>query len=291
MDPLVAARRLGIPGVTHVRELITHDPDLAAVLGEAPDTIVGMIQEASDFVIGNSDATCRLFGRSGTGFRLYNSVDVGRFDLPIALESGRLRVGLISSNHPKKGVGAFVRIAIAASRNRSDLEFLVVGPHNEHTEELAGNVRQEPGPVNIRFVGYVADPVEALRQLDVVVSFSDVIESFGRTITEAMATRRPVVAWDRGAASELVRHAKEGFLVPYLDVTAAVRCLEELADDPGLVREMGQNGRERATRVFSRAATAPQLNEIYRRMMAAWRGRREASSPATGQASGRAMDA
>lgn len=283
MDPLVAARRLGIPGVTHVRELISHDPDLAAVLGEAPDTIVGMIQDASDFVIGNSDATCRLFGQSGTGFRLYNSVDVDRFDLPIALEPGRLRVGLISSKRPKKGVEAFVRIAIAASRSRPDLEFLVVGPHNEHTEGLAGDIRQEPGPVHVLFVGYVADPVEALRQLDVVVSFSDVVESFGRTITEAMAARRPVVAWDRGAASELVRHAKDGFLVPYLDVAAAVRCLERLADDPGLVRKMGRDGRERATRVFSRAATAPQLKEIYRRVVAAWKGgRREAPSPATG---------
>lgn len=147
MDPLVAARRLGLPGVVHARELISHDAQLAAFMGGAPDAIVQIVQEASDFVIGNSEETCRLFGRSGTSFRLYNSVDVDRFDLPSTLEPGRLRVGIISSNLPKKGIETFIRLAIAAGRRRPGLEFLVVGPLNEHTEKLAREVRQERDPV------------------------------------------------------------------------------------------------------------------------------------------------
>lgn len=126
----------------------------------------------------------------------------------------------------------------------------------------------------VRFSGYVADPVEAMRQLDIVVSFSDVVESFGRTIVEAMAARRPVIAWDRGGISEIIRHGKDGFLVPYLDTTAALERLEELADNADLVREMGRNGRERAKELFSREAMAPQLKEIYRRIVAAWEERR-----------------
>ena len=62
MDPLVAARRLGVPAVVHARELISHDKDLAAVLGDDPSAIVRSIRAASDFIIANSAATHRLYG-------------------------------------------------------------------------------------------------------------------------------------------------------------------------------------------------------------------------------------
>src|SRR5688572_23596053 len=40
MDALVAARRVDVPAVVHARELISHDHDLTAVLGDAPSAIV-----------------------------------------------------------------------------------------------------------------------------------------------------------------------------------------------------------------------------------------------------------
>jgi glycosyltransferase involved in cell wall biosynthesis len=270
MDPLLAARRLEIPGILHARELVNQDEGLAEILGEDPAVIVSKVLETADFIIANSDATHRLYHKGGRSFRLYNSVDINHFDLPNELEPGRLKVGIISNSLPRKGIDAFVNLARLARTRRPGLEFVVIGPRTEHTDTLEQAARAEDPPPNLHFAGYAADPVDAMQQINVVVSFSIVAESFGRSIAEAMAARRPVIAYAWGAAPELVRHGRDGFLVPYLDYEKALDYLGELTDHPERVLEMGQNGRERAEQLFSSKVFAEQLNGIYRQVVHAW---------------------
>jgi glycosyltransferase involved in cell wall biosynthesis len=264
MDPLLAARQVGIPCVVHARELVDQDDDLAGELGDDPAAIVARIRAAADFLIANSDATHRLYRMDGRSFRLYNCIDTGAFDMANETKPGALKIGIISSNRPKKGIEAFVRLAVLAASRRPALEFIVIGPHTAHTEDLARRLRRENVPVNLRFTDYVADPVDAVRQVNVVVSFSVVAESFGRTLAEAMAARRPVIVYDRGAAPELVRDGIEGFVIPPLDIERALRHIETLADDPARVAAMGDAGRARAEELFAPAVFASRLNDIYR---------------------------
>jgi glycosyltransferase involved in cell wall biosynthesis len=283
-EPLLAAQRLHVPSIVHTRELINHDTDLAALFGDDVSTIVSTIRAAADFIIANSDATHRLYSKGDRSFRLYNCVDIERFNLINNFEPGKLKVGIISSNLPKKGIEQFVKLAVLASRRRPQLEFLVIGPHTEHTTELDRMVRAEGIPVNLRFTGYIPDSVEAMRQVNVVVSFSIFAESFGRTIAEAMAARRPVIAYRWGATPELVRDGKDGFLIPYLDFAKALGHLETMSDNPDLVSEMGRNGRERAQRLFAPDMFATNLNGIYQQVIDAWKAREptsvtEASNP------------
>ena len=273
MDPLLAARRLGIPSVIHVRELISDDDHLSAGLGCKPREIVRKVRTASDFIIANSHATYRLFQRDGRSFQLYNSVDLDRFDLTNKLQPGRLKIGIISSNLPKKGIHDFVRLAVQARRERPELEFYVIGPCNEHVESLKRLVRREGCPPNLRFLDYFNDSVEAMEQVNVVLSFSLFAESFGRTVAEAMAARRPIIAYERGAVPELIRHAKDGFLIPYPDFAKALDYLGLLADQPAKVLEMGANGRERAEKLFSPELFKQNLNGIYQQIFDAWQAR------------------
>jgi hypothetical protein len=85
-----------------------------------------------------------------------------------------------------------------------------------------------------------------------VVSFSLVAESFGRTVVEAMAARRPVIAYRWGALPELVRDGVDGFLTPYLGIAEALHHLADLADHPERVLEMGGHGRARRAVVLPR---------------------------------------
>jgi glycosyltransferase involved in cell wall biosynthesis len=273
MDPLLAARRLDVPSIVHARELVSHDEGLAALFGDDASAIVRSIRAAADFILANSGATHRLYGRGDRSFRLYNCVDVDHFNLPNDPEPGTLKVGIISSNHPKKGIEQFVDLAMMAARRRPQLEFLVFGPHNEYTERLEQRVRNDGAGANVHFAGYVADPVEAIRQVNVVVSLSLVAESFGRTIAEALAARRPVIAYRWGAVPELVRHGRDGFLLPYLDVARALEHLGTLADHPDRLREMGRNGRERAEQMFSPRVFASRLNGIYAHVIKASKAR------------------
>ena len=112
-----------------------------------------------------------------------------------------------------------------------------------------------------------ADVSIPFRQVNVVVSFSIVAESFGRTLAEAMAARRPVIAYGRGAAPEFVRDGIDGYLVPSLDITQALTHLETLAVDRARVSAMGNAGRARVKELFAPSVFASSLDDIYQRVL------------------------
>lgn len=268
MDPLIAASNIGIPSICHARELIYHNPELVRALGATAAGTVQMLRATAGSIIGNSEAARQLYYKRGRSFRLYGCVDIDAFDMTNEIERGRLKIGIISGNTASKGIEYFVRMAIMAAQRRLDLEFIVIGPHTEHTEALARLAQGAELPVHIRFAGYVAEPIEAVRQINVLASFSIVPESFGRTLVEAMAARRPVISFDGGAAPEFVRHGKDGFIVPYLAVGRALDHLEMLAGNPDCVAEMGRNAHARAADLFSPTSFAAGLNEIYQSILA-----------------------
>jgi glycosyltransferase involved in cell wall biosynthesis len=266
-DPLVAARRLGLASIVHVREIVDQDDALAARFSAAPPALVEMIKEAADFVVANSDATHRLFRKRGHSFRLYNCVDTDRFDIENAPAGARLRVGLISSNIPKKGIAHFADAAIAAAARGLALDFVAFGPRNAHVDEQERRASAAGMPVNLRFAGYADDPLDAVAQVNVVASLSTVPESFGRTLIEGMAARRPVVAFDGGAVREIVRQGVDGFVVPRHDVDAALACLELLNRDRERLSKMGAAGRRRVCKLFGRDRFATRLNRIYHHVL------------------------
>lgn len=263
LDPLLAARMVGIPSILHARELIHDDAALAAELHCDADNVVRSVRANADFIIANSDATHRVFRKKRRSFRLYNCIDTDAFDVPNEIGADALTVGIISANHPKKGVEYIVRLAQAAARQRLDVEFLVIGPDTDYTAVLMRMVADADTPARIRFVGYIDSPLDAIRALNVLVSFSVVPESFGRTIVEAMAARRPVIAFEGGAVSELVRHGRDGFVIPQRDLASALKYLRLLAEDRGRVAKMGRTARARTELLFSRRVFAAGLNRIY----------------------------
>src|SRR5258708_35234410 len=58
-------------------------------------------------------------------------------------------------------------------------------------------------------------------------------EPFGLVLVEAMATGTPVIAFERGAASEVIRHGETGFLIASKDCARAAALVNEL---PSLAR-------------------------------------------------------
>jgi glycosyltransferase involved in cell wall biosynthesis len=260
-DPLVAAKRLGIPSVLHLREIITFDPDLAKRIGLPPEQIASEVNNRCDFVIANSHFTQEQQGNPSRSFVLYNTADEAAFDLPPREREGPLRVGMLSSNLPKKGLEDFFKIAQHAQEENDSLEFWLVGPETDcirqHFERNGGC------PANVRCVGYVDNPPDVLREIDVIINLSTFAESFGRSVAEGMLARRPAVVYEHGALPELIRDGVDGFVVPFRDAEAARERLNRLARDPDLLAAMGESARRRAVENFSRAVGAQTLERIY----------------------------
>ena len=73
-------------------------------------------------------------------------------------------------------------------------------------------------------------------------------ESFGMVLTEAFASGTPVVASDIAGYRDVVRHGRDGILVPGGDAVELGEALRSLAADPALRARMGEAARERAER-------------------------------------------
>ena len=101
---------------------------------------------------------------------------------------------------------------------------------------------------------YVPDASVLLRDCRAVVvasvSHSGGPETFGRTIIEAWAHRKPVVAYAAGAPAQLIEHDKDGLLVPEGDTEALAGALHRLVSSAELCRRLGEAGHEKVVRCY-----------------------------------------
>jgi glycosyltransferase involved in cell wall biosynthesis len=240
-EPLMAARRAKIPGLVHVRESLEHDPDMCASIGLSAQKIKKEVLKKADAVIANSAFTARRFRHPRATFVVGNTLDPQLMHMENPLGPRHLHVGMISSNLPKKGLSDCVKVArLLADEPRVRLH--LVGPENEHTEALI----KQGLPANLTVDGYAPSPRAAMEKIQVILNLSHFEETFGRTVLEAMAAKRPVIAYRWGALPELVKNGKNGFLVDMGNLRSVADRVRKLAADRNLIVSMGENGRKRA---------------------------------------------
>jgi glycosyltransferase involved in cell wall biosynthesis len=272
-EPLLAARGLALPVVVHVRELPESDPTLCQVLGASADGIRQRLLAQADILIANSQTVRRYLqggidGCSGPPIHVVpNVVDCARFDLPFPPPDDCFNVAMIGSNTVKKGVVDFVELARRLATLSRSIRCLLIGPETPAVVALRSNQQAGEFPGNVVFSGYAATPQEALSEAHVVVNLSSVEESFGRTVLEAMAARRPVVCYNRGALRELVVDGQTGFLVPPGDVEQAAERIHLLLHSAGVWRRMGEAARTRAQTCFGAAAMSASLGRALSAML------------------------
>jgi len=106
--PLAAALKLGRQRLIHSRELISLDDKLRDRIDVPTSQIISYILQRSDWIVGNSQATCRLFHRQGRTLYVPNAVSPEDFGM------GN-KFGIVSSNIPTKGVADFVEVTRRAA--------------------------------------------------------------------------------------------------------------------------------------------------------------------------------
>ena len=153
-------------------------------------------------------------------------------DVPIVLAMGRLV--------PAKGMHLLIE-AFAGLDAKARLVIIGDGPDMETLKAVA-----ERNGLNGRetFLGWLDN--EACRKwIDrsrVVVVPSIWPEPFGIVGIEAMASGKPVAAFDSGGISAWLVQGQTGYLVPTGDIAALKEKIRVLLRDPELANEMGKNG-------------------------------------------------
>jgi glycosyltransferase involved in cell wall biosynthesis len=280
MHLLAAAASVDPPLVWHIRDFIGERPLVSRALSAAAWRADGGIAISNAV----ADDARRVLPRLPISV-IHDAIDTDVFspggavaDLDALARAvppgaGTVRVGLVATYARWKGHEIFLEAArrVKAMSSGRDVRFYVVGGPIYDTaasqyrqDELEGMARDLGLRDDLRFVPFQSRIDEVYRALDVVVHASTRPEPFGRTIAEAMATGKAVVASRDSGAAELYADGVDAVCVASRipeDLANAVSAL--VADAPRRVR-LGVAARVAAVERFSRARLASQVLRVYR---------------------------
>ena len=184
--------------------------------------------------------------------------------------TGTVRVGLVATMARWKGHETFLR-ALALLPPDLPVRGYVIGGSIYRTKASQFGVeelKQLAGELGlsgrIGFTGFLEEPVEAMRALDVVVHASTRPEPFGRVIIEGMAVERCVIMRASGGAAELVEPGKTALACLTGAPTELAEAIHVVVGDESLRRALGIAGRQAVLRDFSRDRMTNALVEVYR---------------------------
>ena len=103
---------------------------------------------------------------------------------------------------------------------------------------------------------------------DFTILPSNLVESFGVVLIEAMACEKPVIASDLAGIRAVVSDGVDGWLVPPAEEDAWIEKIQSLLDDPRMRREMGIRGRAKIEARYAWPKIALQLVRIYEEVLA-----------------------
>lgn len=267
----LAARRLGMPHVWHVRELIgPGEPYRFLVEG---NTWGRLVTGLASKVIVNSDRNEACINHWLPQDRLakvYNGIDLSDFRPRTDYGGDRkLIVGMIGSlTSLWKRHDVFVEAAIKVSP-ALPVEFRLYGvlpdkqsdaESHRYVSQMRKSISDAGAGARIRFMGFVHE--NPASEIDIMMHTSPK-ESFGRIVVEAMATAAPVIGVADGGVGELVLHEQTGLLATPGDADMLASHVERLAADVTLREQFGKAGLARARELFTLEQCASGVRAVY----------------------------
>jgi glycosyltransferase involved in cell wall biosynthesis len=167
--------------------------------------------------------------------------------------------------------GQKLMITALAAMRHSDAVLLLVGGdqgREAYAQSLIAHAQSLGVADRLRLVGHTEDMPAALMLADVVVNASTDPEAFGRTIVEAQAMGRIVIAGRHGGAGETITDGETGFLVPPGDDNALAQAADtalEMSPDDRVA--FGRHVRARVCETYSVAAMQAAVLAVYAELL------------------------
>ncbi len=164
----------------------------------------------------------------------------------------------------EKGVYEFVEAARRIRAERPDVRFHLLGRRDERNPSVVpaedlDRWRQEGV---VEWLGEAEDvrPFIARSQIVVLPSYR---EGLPKSLLEAGAMGKPVIAADVVGCRDVVRSGINGLLVPPRDPAALAAAVERLLGDPEARERMGREGRQRVEKEFDESIVLRTVLAMY----------------------------
>jgi glycosyltransferase involved in cell wall biosynthesis len=278
----LAARRAGVPIIVHT----IHGPSFGAFQGPVANCIFlaaeryaarrtthfvtvanAMTRQYLAAGIGRPDQFTRIF----SGFALdpfLNAKNDPGLRARFGLTANDFVVGKIARLTALKGHDDLFAAAPALVRSCPHIKLLLIGD-GDWRERLKAKVSLLRLDQHVVFTGLVS-PEEIPRLIGVMDALIHLSyrEGLPRTLPQALATGRPVIAYDRDGANEVCLENETGFLIQPGDQQTLRQRLLQLAHDPALRERLGRRGQQLVKECFPVERMVEQLHALYLRLEA-----------------------
>ena len=192
-----------------------------------------------------------------------NGVDIQRFTIQpnearktLGLSPQDKVIGFVGRLVREKGILELIEAMPPVFHTIPEAKLLIVGDtldsdRDRKTKQVIGNMLAQSGIASrVLFTGLIDEVPQAMAALDLFVLPSH-REGMPRTIIEAMASGKPVIATNIRGCREEVVNGLTGLLVPVKDPATLATAIISLLSDTRKARQMGDEGRRRARELFN----------------------------------------
>lgn len=177
-----------------------------------------------------------------------------------------------------KGIYDLIQAAFILTTEFPNLKFLIIGESNLDKEFISPNDSTQkfklPSQIlaslrdlrltdNFIFTGPQFDIMPYLQISDICVFIPREPESFGKSLVEAMALGKAIVASNVGPSSEILTDEIHGILIPPKSPKNLADAIKKLILNESLSKKLGENAKDHALKNFSYEQNVKKILECY----------------------------
>jgi len=271
----LARRRLIVLALTGLGYLWVESGPVAAIVRAIVRRIIGyLIRHPGTRCVFENAEDPREFGLDPLGSKVVlvggAGVDPEAFQFEPEPPAPPVKIALLARMIKPKGIAE----AVAAVRRARELGAAVeldlygVPDPSNRTSYTEADLRRWASDPGIHWHGATDDVARVHREHHIAMLLS-VREGLPKSLVEAAAAGRPIVATDVPGCREVVSQGREGYLVPFGDIEAAAQALVRLAGDRALRLRLGAAANARFRERFTVAAVKAVFTDLYRSLISA----------------------
>lgn len=206
---------------------------------------------------------------------IYNAVDTNVFNPNKKFEpilrnrfyNNDILIGVIGVIDEHKGQKELILASENILKEIKNVKILLIGNENkDYADKIKQLIVLKEIENNVIFIGFIDNMPAILKELDILV-LPTYMEGFSRTIIEAMAMEKPVIATNVGGNPEAIENNISGLLVPVHDTIKLEKALRTILSDKQKALQMSKKARERVVANFSIERNVAETEKIYKELI------------------------
>lgn len=206
---------------------------------------------------------------------LKNAIDISRIEntlldtdqaIDVDIETSVNNMIYIGSIVERKGLRHLVNSLKILKEDSLDFKLYIVGDlefDSVHTNELKDLINKLDLKDNIRFLGYLDEPLNLLKSMDLLV-LPSLDEGVPKSVIESICIGVPVVATDVGGTTEIVKNLENGIIVEPGDEKDLYSGIMKFFQNKKSITESAKDMSLQARSTYSFSLHAKNLSLIYK---------------------------